>query len=197
MVEFLAIGAHAVRRGGVSKEDRVLVVGAGPIGLGVAIFARQSGASVSVLDQDEARLVAARAVAAASTFAADPAGLAALNLHTGSEGFDVVFDATGSARAMQKGFDHVAHGGRYVLVSVVKDAISFMDPDFHRKELTLLGSRNATAQDFEWVIAAIRDDPASFDRLITHRTDLEGAIRDIPLWATQKTDLIKAVVDIR
>ena len=77
MVEFLAIGAHAVRRGAVSKEDRVLVVGAGPIGLGVAIFARLSGASVAVLDQDEARVENARAVAAATTFGADPGGLAA------------------------------------------------------------------------------------------------------------------------
>ncbi len=197
MVEFLAIGAHAVRRGAVSKEDRVLVVGAGPIGLGVAIFARLSGASVAVLDQDEARVVTARAVAAATTFVADPGGLAALISHTGGEGFDVVFDATGSAHAMQKGFDHVAHGGRYVLVSVVKDAISFMDPDFHRKELTLLGSRNATAQDFERVISAIGDNPAYFDRLVTHRTDLPGAVRDIPLWATQKTELIKAVIEIQ
>lgn len=142
-------------------------------------------------------MVTARAVAAATPFVADPGGLAALISHTGGEGFDVVFDATGSAHAMQKGFDHVAHGGRYVLVSVVKDAISFMDPDFHRKELTLLGSRNATAQDFERVISAIGDNPAYFDRLVTHRTDLPGAVSDIPLWATQKTELIKAVIEIQ
>jgi threonine dehydrogenase-like Zn-dependent dehydrogenase len=55
-----------------------------------------------------------------------------------------------------------------------------MDPDFHRKELTLLGSRNATAEDFDLVIAAIRDGSAPVDRLITHRTDLNGAVTAIP-----------------
>ena len=72
-------------------------------------------------------------------------------------GFDVVFDATGNPPAMERGFDYVAHGGRFVLVSVVKETITFMDPDFHRKEMSLFGSRNATAEDFQRVISAHRD----------------------------------------
>jgi 2-desacetyl-2-hydroxyethyl bacteriochlorophyllide A dehydrogenase len=196
MVEFLAIGAHAVRRGAVTKDDRVLVVGAGPIGLGVMLFAHLSGASVAVLDRDAARAEVARSIAKVSTFSADPPGLEALRSYTAGEGFDVVFDATGSARAMETGFEHVTHGGRYVLVSVVNEAISFMDPDFHRKELTLLGSRNATFEDFERVIASIRDGSMPTDHLITHRTDLGGACTEIPRWATEKAGLIKAVVEI-
>ena len=97
---------------------------------------------------------------------------------------------------MEKGFEFVAHGGRYVLVSVVKGPITFMDPDFHRKELTLFGSRNATSEDFERVIAAIRNGDVPIDRLITHRTSLVDAVRNIPLWATQKTGLIKALIEI-
>ena len=196
MVEFLAIGAHAVRRGGVTEDDRVLVVGAGPIGLGVALFARLTGAVVAVLDRDPARCVAARSIADVIALAADDAGLAALVELTGSEGFDVVFDATGNPRAMEMGFHHVAHGGRYVLVSVVRESISFMDPDFHRKELTLLGSRNATSEDFAQVIAAIRDGSAPVDRLITHRTNLRDALDDIPRWARDKDGLIKAIIEI-
>ena len=160
------------------------------------MFAHLSGASVAVLDRDAARAEVARSIASVSTFAADPHGMAALAAHTGGEGFDVVFDATGSRQAMERGFDHAAHGGRYVLVSVVKDDITFKDPDFHRKELTLLGSRNATAEDFARVVAAIRDGSAAVDRLITHRTDLRGAAADIPHWATVKDGLIKAVVEI-
>lgn len=196
LVEFLAIGAHAVHRGAAGAGDRALVVGAGPIGLGVALFARLSGAAVAVLDRDARRAEIARALVGVSAFAADDAGLAALADFTGQEGFDVVFDATGNAQAMQKGFDHVAHGGRYVLVSVVKDTIAFSDPDFHRKELTLLGSRNATAEDFARVIAAIRDGSAPVGRFVTHRTDLAGAVGDIPRWATDKDGLIKAVIEI-
>jgi threonine dehydrogenase-like Zn-dependent dehydrogenase len=83
-----------------------------------------------------------------------------------------------------------------VLVSVVKGPITFMDPDFHRKEMTLFASRNATSTDFERVIAAIRNGDVPINRLITHRTSLADAVRDIPVWATQKTGLIKALIEI-
>jgi len=195
-VEFLAIGAHAVRRGAVAQGDRVLVVGGGPIGLGVAIFAKRAGGMVAVLDREAERAQAAAGVVGVQAFTGDETGLAAMAAFAANEGYDVVFDATGSPRAMEQGFDHVAHGGRYVLVSVVKEPISFMDPDFHRKEMTLLGSRNATAQDFETVVAAIKDGSAAVDKLITHRTDLAGAVGDLPRWATQKTGLIKAIIEI-
>ncbi len=193
-VEFLAIGAHAVRRGAVTSQDRVLVVGAGPIGLGVALFASLSGAAVAIIDREADRAEYTASFVGGTAFTADD--LSDLGSFTGGDGFDVVFDATGSSRAMEQGFDRVAHGGRYVLVSVVKEAISFMDPDFHRKELTLLGSRNATAEDFDRVVAAIRDGSAPVDRLVTHRTDLRCAVLDIPRWASEKSGLIKAIVEI-
>lgn len=62
--------------------------------------------------------------------------------------------------------------------------------------MALFGSRNATAQDFERVMAAIRDRVVPVDRLITHRTSLADAVHNIPLWATQKTGLIKALIEI-
>jgi threonine dehydrogenase-like Zn-dependent dehydrogenase len=71
-----------------------------------------------------------------------------------------------------------------------------MDPDFHRKEMSLYGSRNATFEDFQRVIAAHRDGQIPIDRLITHRTDLERASHDIPRWATEKSGLIKALLEI-
>jgi len=196
-VEFLAIGAHAVRRGAVSPQDNVLVVGAGPIGLGAALFAKLSGAAkVAVLDSDAARAKSAEAVAAVDAIVFDGDAKSSVAAYTNGIGFDVVFDATGSQVSMQNAFDFVAHGGRLVLVSVVKDQITFSDPDFHRKEMTLLGSRNATSEDFERVIAAIRDGHVPVDRLITHRTNLANAVSDIPVWAVQKAGLIKAVIEI-
>jgi 2-desacetyl-2-hydroxyethyl bacteriochlorophyllide A dehydrogenase len=195
-VEFLAIGAHAVRRGALTSRDRVLVVGAGPIGLGVALFARVSGADVTVFDRDAERAATAHSIAGAATIPAESDASEAVMTSTGGDGFDVVFDATGSRAAMERGFEFVAHGGRYVLVSVVKDPITFMDPDFHRKEMTLFASRNATSEDFERVIAAIGNGDAPIGRLITHRAGLADAVRTIPLWATQKTGLIKALIEI-
>lgn len=195
-VEFLSIGAHAVRRAGASERDRALVIGAGPIGLGVALFASQSGAAVTLTDIDATRLAAAGSLLGVSTFAGgDGAVERALGLTSG-EGFDIVFDATGNPRSMERGFDFVAHGGRYVMVGVVKSAISFDDSDFHRKEMTLFASRNATMTDFEEVISAIEQGRVEIDRWITHRTTLANAIREIPNWAIQKTGLIKAMIAI-
>ena len=196
MVEFLAIGAHAVRRGTVAAADRALVIGAGPIGLGVGLFASLSGASVTMMDRDQSRLDAASELFATSgsiLATGDVAGL--VNSCTGGEGYDVVFDATGSAQSIESGFAYVANGGRYVLVSVVKGNIGFTDADFHRKELTLLGSRNATSEDFERVIEAIKSGAAPAHKWITHRTTLRGAVRDLPNWASKKSGLIKAVIE--
>jgi threonine dehydrogenase-like Zn-dependent dehydrogenase len=83
-----------------------------------------------------------------------------------------------------------------VLVGVMKEAITFQDPDFHRKEMTLFASRNATAADFDRVIATIRGGKVPVEKLITHRSSLAGAVRDLPVWATRKTGLIKALIDI-
>jgi len=195
-VEFLAIGAHAVRRGEAKDRDRVLVVGTGPIGLGAALFAKLSGAEVAVFDRDAERTEAARSIVGVAALPSDGDMLEAVSAATGGDGFDVVFDATGAHPAMEKGFDFVAHGGRYVLISVIKESIRFADPDFHSKEMTLFGSRNATSKDFERVMAAVRDRQVPVDRLITHRTSLAKAAEDIPVWATEKTGLIKALVEI-
>lgn len=197
MVEFLAIGAHAVRRGTVSAKDRALVIGAGPIGLGVGLFASLSGAAVTMMDRDEARLEAARALfPVTGTIAAETDPAQAILDATSGEGFDIVFDATGSRQSIEGAFAYVAHGGRYVLVSVVKGDITFTDADFHRKEMTLIGSRNATSEDFTRVIEAITAGHAPAAKWITHRTSLARAATDLPLWATRKQGLIKAVIEV-
>jgi threonine dehydrogenase-like Zn-dependent dehydrogenase len=62
--------------------------------------------------------------------------------------------------------------------------------------MTLLGSRNATNDDFQRVIEAIRVGQVPVGRLITHRTSFADAVHNIPVWATQKTGLIKALIEI-
>ena len=195
-VEFLSIGAHAVRRGAVSAGERALVVGAGPIGLGATLFARLAGASVMVMDRDPERAEMARAITGAEALLAGANAAEAVAEQTDGEGFDIVFDATGNRQAIEAGFEFVAHGGRYVLISVVKETITFSDPVFHSREMTLLGSRNATSADFARVMAAIRDGKVEVERLITHRVALHEAAQQIPAWATEKAGLIKALIDI-
>ena len=196
-VEFLAIGAHAVRRSQLKPGERALVVGAGPIGLGAALFAKIAGGDVTVLDRDAARLAfAAGASKADRTLLAEDDVAAVVLRETQGDGFDVVFDATGSRASMEAAFAYVAHGGRYVLVGLVKEAISFVDPEFHKREMTLLASRNATLEDFSTVISAIKAGRAPIAELITHRTTLDAVVADLPRWAQDKRGLIKAMVSV-
>ncbi|WP_434056171.1 zinc-binding alcohol dehydrogenase family protein [Roseibium sp.] len=191
MVEFLAIGAHAVRRAGELKGERVLVTGAGPIGLGTALFARIQGADVHLLDLSEARLRQA-----GEKFGFEKQHLAGTDILTGSlsDGFDVIFDATGSARAIEAGFQLLAHGSRYVLVSVVKDQIRFDDPEFHKRETQIIGSRNATAEDFETVMQAIRNDLIDTDALCSLTIPVQDMAGRFEALSGDRETLIKAVV---
>jgi 2-desacetyl-2-hydroxyethyl bacteriochlorophyllide A dehydrogenase len=197
MVEFLAIGAHAVRRANPKDGDRVLVVGAGPIGAGCMIFAKLRGGAVTALDMRQDRLDFCRDVLKVDCIvAAGPSALEALSQLTGGDMFDVVIDATGKAKSMEGGFDFVAHGGTYVLVSVVRDAISFDDPKFHAREISLLGSRNATGDDFVEVFRAMREGLVPTDALATHRASLEQSPARFPEWIKPETGVIKALIEI-
>lgn len=194
MIEFLAIGAHGIRRGQVGPRDRVLVTGAGPIGMSAIIFAKARGAHVTVMDMRADRLA----------FACDRLG-ADLGLVAGGdqaahlaagEGFDVVIDATGAAPAIEQGFAYLAHGGRYVLLSVVRQDIRFSDPEFHKREATLIASRNAQAQDFAEVVAQMRAGAVPTRALNTHRGPLTEGVRLIPDWSRPEAGVIKAILDL-
>lgn len=63
----------------------------------------------------------------------------------------VIIDATGNKKAMQNAFQYMAHGARFVLIGLQKEEISFSHPEFHKREGTLMSSRNATRKDFEHV----------------------------------------------
>ncbi|MER8397036.1 zinc-binding alcohol dehydrogenase family protein [Mesorhizobium sp. M1348] len=196
-VEFLAIGAHAVRRSLVDPGARTLVIGAGPIGLGTALFARIAGLDVTLLDMSAERLGFAESELGFATLDGSRGTAADLVREaTGGDGFDVVFDATGSTRSVQSAFAHVAHGGALVLVSVVKDDIAFSDPEFHKREMMLIGSRNALRADFDHVAASIRNGAVPLAKLVTHRTTLGETPRDLARWAHEKSGLIKAVIQV-
>ena len=197
MIEFLAIGAHAVKRGAVDAGKRVLVVGAGPIGMAVMLFASLKGADVTVLDGRADRLQFCRdALGITRTVQLGDGDKEQLSDATGGEFFDVVFDATGNIAAMERGLDFVAHGGSYVLVSIVRDRLSFSDPEFHKRETTLLGSRNATVDDFEEVVAAMKAGKVPTALLNTHRTTLDEFTGVLDRWMQPEAGVIKAIVEV-
>jgi 2-desacetyl-2-hydroxyethyl bacteriochlorophyllide A dehydrogenase len=196
MVEFLAIGAHGVRRAAVTAEDRVLVVGAGPIGMAALIFARARGAAVTVMDLRADRLAFSRtALDATATVIASPEAEAELAALTEGEFFDVVIDATGHLPSMKRGLSYVGHGGRYTLLSIVQDDIAFPDPEFHKRETTLLASRNALPEDFAEVIREIEAGAVPTAALATHRAPLADAPEVMPVWSTPQAGVIKAILE--
>lgn len=195
MIEFLAIGAHAVARGGPTANQRVLVVGAGPIGIGVALFARMNGAAVTLVDTRAARLDRALTrLGFSDGLVAGPALPDTLRQATGGEMFDMVFDATGSLPAMAASLDYVAHGGTLVLVGVAPGDLVFADPEFHKRETTLMASRNALAADFARVIAAIRSGAIPTDALHTHTVAADDLPHRLPELIEEADDVLKAIV---
>jgi 2-desacetyl-2-hydroxyethyl bacteriochlorophyllide A dehydrogenase len=197
LVETLAIGRHAVGRAQVERGEAALVIGAGPIGLAVMQFAAEAGARVIALDTNPARLgfCQRRLGVPHAVNAADGRTLASLAQLTGGDLPTVVFDATGNAASMAAAFDYPANGGRLVFVGLVQGEISFSDPNFHRRELTLLASRNALPSDFTGIIGLIEEGRIDTTPWITHRSSLDGAVAAFPSWSRPETGVVKAVIE--
>jgi 2-desacetyl-2-hydroxyethyl bacteriochlorophyllide A dehydrogenase len=196
LVEPLAIGAHGVRRAEVQPGEVVLVVGAGPIGLGTMEFARIAGATVIALDINESRLSFCRTrLGVAHTLNAQSPDVAGqLADLTNGDMPTIVIDATGSLRAINTAFSYLAHSGRYILVGLQKGDISFSHPEFHKREATLMSSRNATRADFEHVISSMKKglvDPTTY---ITHRVGFEQVQAEFEHWLNPANGVIKAMV---
>jgi len=108
----------------------------------------------------------------------------------------VVIDATGNLEAINQAFQYLAHGGRYVLIGLQKETISFSHPEFHKRETTLMSSRNATREDFVHVIDSMKNglvDPTTY---ITHRVKFDGMKDVFESWLDPATGVIKAVVEM-
>jgi 2-desacetyl-2-hydroxyethyl bacteriochlorophyllide A dehydrogenase len=198
LVEPLAIGAHGVRRAGVEPGEFVLVIGAGPIGLGTMEFARIAGGKVIAMDMNEARLDFCRDrlkvdhVINVSTENV----MERLAEITNGDMPTVVIDCTGNLRAINNGFQYMAHGARYVLVGLQKAEISISHPEFHKREATLMSSRNATRADFEHVIASMKKGLVDPTNYITHRVKFDEVKDQFESWLNPANGVIKAMVGV-
>lgn len=194
LVETLSIGAHAVSRAGVTANEPVLVVGAGPIGLGAALAARAAGGEVAVLDRSDTRLAFAAEQGITRTVQTGDDELDRLRRMYGGQLPAVVLDATGHAGSMRRSFDRCEHAGRLVYIGLVREDLSFHDPDFHRKELTLLASRNALPADFDRVIGWLEDGVIDAEAWVTERVAPPELPAAYDRWTTTGEAGIKAMV---
>lgn len=198
LVEPLAIGAHAVRRAAVTSGEYVLVIGAGPIGMGIMEFARMAGGKVIALDINTERLRFCKERLKVDYIinGHNTDSTEYLRAITNDDMPTVVIDATGSLKAINQGFHYMAHGARYVLVGLQKGEILFSHPAFHKREATLMSSRNATREDFTQVISAITKkniDPTAY---ITHRVDFDDVKDEFEKWLNPSNGVIKAMVEM-
>lgn len=196
VVEPFSIGAHAVRRSELQSGDTALVIGAGPIGLGIMALAKHADAKVIAMDVNNERLAFctqwAKVDHTVNALDNPSEQLAAL---TNGDYPTIVFDATGNANSMSAAIKYAAHGGKLVYVGLVKGHISFDDSEFHKRELTLMGSRNATKEDCQHVLDVIRAGGMDIARYVTHQVPFNEMIEHFESWLDPANKVIKAMID--
>ena len=198
LVEPLAIGAHGVRRADVQPGEFVLVIGAGPIGLGTMEFARIAGGKVIALDINESRLEFCKDKLKVehTVDASSPDVTEQLMEITNGDMPTVVIDATGSLKAINNAFQYMAHGARYVLIGLQRGDLSFNHPEFHKREGTLMSSRNAIREDFEHVITSMKKGKVDPTTYITHRVLFDDVKDEFEHWLDPANGVIKAMVEL-
>jgi threonine dehydrogenase-like Zn-dependent dehydrogenase len=197
LVETLGIGAHAVERAEIKPDDFVLVIGAGPIGLSVLQFALVTGATCAVMDVSESRLAFCRdQLGVQHLIAAGPAAAAQLKPVGSGDLPTVVIDATGNPASMAGTFDLAAHGGRIVFVGLFQGDLAFNDPNFHRRELTVCGSRNALPQTFQDIIGLLEAGRVDTKPWITHRFGLTETPGLFPREIAGNPKVLKAMIEV-
>ena len=196
LVEPLAIAAHGVKAAQVSTGETVLILGAGPIGLGTAVIAKIMGAKVIVADYNQARL----------DFCAAQLGINHLiNLNEeeiklgifrllGDEFPLVIIDCSGNLQAINGALNLLAHSGRIVLIGLQKQEIILSHPEFHKREASLKSSRNALREDFDFVIDCILEKKIPVNSFISHRVNFKALANEFQRLSDPKQMVIKAMV---
>ncbi|MFM9064216.1 MAG: zinc-binding dehydrogenase, partial [Pirellula sp.] len=199
LVETLAIGCHASHRSGSSPQDRVLIIGAGPIGIATLEFVRLTGAQTTVMDMNASRLDFVRSsygIDRLIQVAPNDPGIDAAKGYTQGDMYSVVIDATGNRYSMSGAFQFVAPTGRLVYVGITQDEIVFKHPALHRPEVTLLASRNALPSDFPYIIGLIEAGTIKTDPWITHRTDFDHVLKDFDSFTRPESGVLKAIIEV-
>ncbi len=196
LVETLGIGCHAINRAEVSDKELVMVIGAGPIGLSVIQFAQIKGAQIAVMDTNENRLNFAKNNFSITYPILLKGELSATELRQQFNGIlpNVVFDATGNPKSMMNAFNYVSFGGKLVFVGLFQGEVTFNDPFFHRRELTVMSSRNAQATDFTYIIENMEKGKINTNPWLTHLADYERFIDVFDHWLKPESKMIKGMI---
>lgn len=195
LVEPLSVGFHAVARGRVDSRDRVVVVGCGMIGMGIVIGAVARGAEVIAVDLSPAKTELARRFGASHTINAGTEDVAArVSEITSDQGVDVAFEAVGLPQTFVQAVDLAGYSGRVVYVGYAKAPVSYQTQIFNLKELDIMGSRNATRDDFEAVVHYLETIGDQATALISKIIPFAEADAALPYWDSNR-DTLKVIVE--
>ena len=176
LIEPFAISHHALSRCEVKPGDRMMITGAGPIGLFALLDAKVKGAEVTVTDMLDGRLEKARAFGTDHTVNAGAADAAEqLRAFSGGQGFDVCVEACGQSAAFLNCIEQAAQGASLILIGNGKTQTTFLHSLLIKKELNVYGSRNAYTRDFEALIDLVRSGDADVLRLVSAVYDAADA----------------------
>lgn len=196
LTEMLAIGTHAVARAQLRGDEPIAVIGLGPIGLGIIAAAAQESTRVVGVDVSPDRREFLARTGMAMGYAAGPDLADELREALGGELPTAVFDATGNVASMQNAPLLAAAGGKVILVGHTPGTLTFENQVIHRKELSVLASRNATHADFVRVLARLRTSANDPREWINVRADIPGAVAAFHDWAAGRGGLVKAMVQV-
>ena len=197
LVEPLAVGFHAVDRARVDLRDVTAVIGCGAVGLGAVAGAARRGSEVVAIDVDERKLELARAAGAKHSVNSRAQSLhATLRDITEGRGPDVVVEAVGLPETFVAAVDEVAFAGRVVYIGYAKQEVSYDTAKFVKKELDILGSRNATPADFEAVVRMLRDRAFPAEGAVTRVVPLVDAGRALEAWSADPGSVTRVHVEI-
>lgn len=196
IVEPLAIGAHAVSRSEVEQGESVLVVGCGPIGLGLMKQLQIAGVNVIAMDVNPDRLAVAKdKIGIKHTVLVGQDSINKIKSINKGDLPTIVFDATGAKAALESGIQFMAHGGKYVLVGLYKGDLSFNHPFIHSHEATIMSSRNATMEDMLKVKSILEQKLFPTEAYVTHRVAFSNMLEHFESWIKPETGVIKAMVE--
>ena len=195
LVEPVSIAVRAVNRSGIVPGERVVVLGAGPIGQCICLVARERDADVLVVDLQDTRLALSRDIGADTLVWTDrDEVVAAAREWAGFAGPPVAFDATGAPAAVRAMIDMVASAGRAVQVGMSGEEVTFRLGSLTEKELDLLGVSCCGAGDFGEAVAVVERNTPLLAPLISHRFALDQAPEAIRFAIENPTDVMKVII---
>ncbi|MCC8107619.1 MAG: zinc-binding dehydrogenase [Planctomycetes bacterium] len=197
LIEPFCISYHGVKRAGVRPGEKVLVIGAGTIGMLAMLSARHFGADVYVCDVAPGKLERAKNLGASGTFVnSSPDDFAEwVAATTGGDGFAVTVEAVGLPSTFQNAVDAVASSGRVAVIGISKTTL----PDFNfnviqKKEIAVFGSRNAVKQDFLEVIDMMKKTGIGADAIVTNTYDFADVAAAFADFSAHGDDMLKVLV---